>query len=279
MTATGVATTAVRSAPERSTPSWPRSSVLTQVAVLTGRSLRALYRDPRLVILSLIQPLVLLILFGQVFSSIAKTPGFPPNIGYIDFILPALLVTTALTSGLQSGVAITTELRNGLISRFRSMPISTGSVLIARSIADVVRSFTELTVMVIVAALLFGFSPPGGILGVMGSLLVAAVVCWSLGWVFMWFAAWLRTPEILQTVGSLATFPLMFASKAFVPISGLPGWLQGFASVNPLSHAIEASRGMALGQPDLVVLGTAVGGCLLIAAITAPLALRSFRRP
>lgn len=279
MTATGVASGNARTEQVGARPNWPNSSILTQVLVLSGRSLRALVRDPRLVVLSLIQPLVLLILFGQVFSSIARTPGFPQGIGYIDFILPALLVTTALTSGLQSGVAVTTELRNGLIARFRSMPISTGSVLLARSVADVCRSFVELAVMALVAALLFGFAPPGGITGVLGALLVAAVVCWSLGWVFMAFASWLRQPEILQTIGSLVTFPLMFASKAFVPISGLPDWLQGFATVNPLSHAIEAARGMAMGEPDLVVLATAVGGCLLIAVVFAPLALRSFRRP
>ncbi|MFC5286656.1 ABC transporter permease [Actinokineospora guangxiensis] len=264
--------------PPLSRPSWAPSSVLTQVAVLTGRSLRALYRDPRLVVLSLIQPLVLLILFGQVFSAIALVPGFPPGLDYIDFILPALLVTTGLTAGLQSGVAVTTELRNGLIPRFRSMPIRTGSVLAARSFADVLRSASELTAMAVLAALLFGFSPPGGVLGVVGALLVAAVLCWSLGWVFMWFASWLRSPEILQTVGSLATFPLMFASNAFVPVENLPGWLRAFATVNPLSYAISAARGLATGTADLAMLGAAVGSCLVIALIAIPCALRSFRR-
>jgi ABC-2 type transport system permease protein len=278
MTAIEAAPAPGAATPPLSRPSWAPSSVLTQVAVLTGRSLRALYRDPRLVVLSLIQPLILLILFGQVFSSIALVPGFPPGLDYIDFILPALLVTTGLTAGLQSGVAVTTELRNGLIPRFRSMPIRTGSVLAARSFADVLRSASELTVMAVLAALLFGFSPPGGVLGVVGALLVAAVLCWSLGWVFMWFASWLRSPEILQTVGSLATFPLMFASNAFVPVENLPGWLRAFATVNPLSYAISAARGLATGAADIAMIGAAVGSCLVIALIAIPCALRSFRR-
>lgn len=256
---------------------WQGTGVLTQIRVLAGRSLRGL-REPRLLLPSLIEPLILLVLFGQVFSSIAKTPGFPPGVSYIDYLLPAILITTGVGAGLQSGATLTAEMRNGVIGRFRSMPIRTVSILAARGVADAVRLAFELVILVVLGALMFGFSPAGGIAGTMGGLLMGVLVGITLGWVFMAVAAGLRRPEVVQMVGSLATFPLMFASNAFVTIENLPGWLQVFASVNPLSYAITASRGLALGEPNALAVLSAVAICLAITAVAMPLAIRSFRR-
>jgi ABC-2 type transport system permease protein len=88
------------------------SGVLTQVQVLTGRALRRL-RDPRLIVLSLLQPLIMLTLFSQVFRNIVHSPGFPPGVSYIDYLLPAILVTTGSQAAMWSGSGLVTDLRNG----------------------------------------------------------------------------------------------------------------------------------------------------------------------
>ncbi|MGO1049534.1 ABC transporter permease [Crossiella sp. CA198] len=264
--------------PGVSTP-WQGSGLLTQIWVLTGRSLRPVLRDPKTLVFSLMQPLLMLVLFSQVFRVIAQGPMFPQGVTYIDYLLPAIMVTTATMVGVQAGVGLTSDMKNGVLARFRSMPVSPVAVLIARSVADLTRGLIELVVMLVAAALLFGFAPAGGVLGVMGALLLALAVGWSLGWLFLAAAAWLRESTTAQMVGMMALFPLQFASSAFVPIQSLPGWLQVVAQVNPISYAINAARDLALNNP----VGSGVTSALVVSAgiavVGAVLAERGFRRP
>jgi ABC-2 type transport system permease protein len=259
--------------------SWRGTNVVSQVAILTMRSLRAIIRDPRMIVFSLLQPLIMLLLFSQIFSSIAKTPGFPAGVSYIDYLMPAILVNTAMGSAVQSGVGLVNDMKNGVLARFRSLPIRMGSVLVARSMSDVVRTGIQLIMMLIFATLVFGFSPSGGLLGVAAAWALGLVVGWGLGWLFIAAGAWLRNAEVMQMVGFLLMFPLMFASSAYVPISGLPGWLQVVAHVNPMTYAVNASRDLALSMPVGTGVISALATSLGLAAIGATLAIRGFRKP
>jgi ABC-2 type transport system permease protein len=259
--------------------SWRGTNVVSQVAILTMRSLRAIIRDPRMIVFSLLQPLIMLLLFSQIFSSIAKTPGFPAGVSYIDYLMPAILVNTAMGSAVQSGVGLVNDMKNGVLARFRSLPIRMGSVLVARSMSDIVRTGIQLIMMLIFATLVFGFSPSGGLLGVAAAWALGLVVGWGLGWLFIAAGAWLRNAEVMQMVGFLLMFPLMFASSAYVPISGLPGWLQVVAHVNPMTYAVNASRDLALSMPVGTGVISALATSLGLAAIGATLAIRGFRKP
>lgn len=259
--------------------SWRGTNVVAQVMILTGRSLRAIIRDPRMIVFSLLQPLVMLLLFSQIFSSIAKTPGFPHGISYIDYLMPAILVNTAMGSAIQSGVGLVTDMKNGMLARFRSLPIRLSSVLMARSFSDIVRTGFQLIIMVIFAAALFGFAPAGGMFGVLGAWALGLAVGWGLGWIFIAAGAWLRNAEIMQMVGFLLMFPLMFASSAYVPIGGLPGWLQVVARVNPMTYAVNASRDLALSMPVGTGVISALATSAGLAVIGMALAVRGFRKP
>jgi ABC-2 type transport system permease protein len=252
---------------------WQGTSFANQIGILAGRSLRALVSDPKLMIFSVLQPLIMLLLFSQVFS------GFPPGVTYIDYLMPAILVTTGVTAALQSGIGLVTDMKNGVLGRLRSLPINPTSVLVARSIADLFRTALQLVILLVAAVVLFGFSPAGGVLGVLPAFLLALAVSWSLSWVFLAIGAWLRNAEAMQSVGFLAMFPLMFASSAFVPVDGLPGWLRVFATINPLTYAVDASRHLALAMP----VGSGVVGALLasagLLAVGLVTAVRGFRRP
>ncbi|MGC9376742.1 ABC transporter permease [Streptomyces sp. MH13] len=253
------------------------AGVLRQVSVLSGRSLRAL-REPALVLPGVLEPILMLTVFSQVFKSVSQTSAFPAGVSYIDYLLPAFLVTGSISAGLKSGVALTTEMNNGIIARFKAMPIHTGSVLVGRSIADTVLNCVNMLVMLAAAALVFGYGPDGGLLGSLGAMLVAVMLGWSLGWVFMALSAWVRKPEALQPIGGIVNMVLLFASNAFVPAEGLPGWLRAFAEVNPMSYAITAARDLALGEPSTATVLATLGTCVVIVSVTAPLAVRSFRR-
>lgn len=282
---TATATGTVSRVPEGAVPTavrpprWQGAGPLTQVLVLTQRSLRALVSDPRTVVFALLQPLIMLALFSQVFSSISGTASFPAGVSYIDYLVPAILVNTAMQSALQAGVGLINDMDNGVLARLRSLPIRLGSVLVARSLADLTRGAVQLVLMVAIATLLFGFSPAGGVLGVLAAVGLALVVGTGLGWVFLGIATWLRNAELMQSVGFLAMFPLMFASSAFVPVAGLPAWLQAVAQVNPMTYAVDSARQLALGGAVGSGALTAIGLSLALAAVGAVVALRGIRRP
>jgi ABC-2 type transport system permease protein len=254
------------------------SGVLTQVQVLTGRALRRL-RDPRLIVLSLLQPLIMLTLFSQVFRGIANSPGFPSGVGYIDYLLPAILVTTGSQAAMWSGSGLATDLRNGALARFRTLPISMTSVLVARSLFDLVRNAIQLIALIVAGTVLFGYAPAGGILGTTLALLIGLSVGAGLSWVFLALASWVRNIELMQMVGFAVIFPLMFASSAFVPIAWLPPWMQVIATLNPVNYAIDAARGWALADPAFgaTVIALLIAAVLIVGA--AAIASRGVRKP
>ncbi|MBV9162067.1 MAG: ABC transporter permease [Pseudonocardiales bacterium] len=274
--ATPPSATPPSAAPTRVRPA--RSGVLVQVWVLTGRALRQLH-DPRLILLSLLQPLIMLVLFSQVFRSIADSPGFPSGANYIDYLLPAILVTTGTQAAIWSGAGLAADLSNGALARFRTLPISMTSLLVARNLFDLVRNAIQLIVLTVAAAVLFGYAPAGGIPGTTLALLLGLAVATGLSWVFIALASWVRKVELMQMVGFIVIFPLMFASSAFVPITGLPPWLRVIATINPLTYAIDAARGWAMADPTS---GATVSTLLIAAGLTVGAALiasRGVRRP
>ncbi|MGH3867396.1 MAG: ABC transporter permease [Pseudonocardiaceae bacterium] len=253
------------------------SGVCFQVLVLTDRALRRL-RDPRMVVLSLVQPLIMLVLFGHVFRGIAGSAGFPSGVSYLDYLLPALLVTTGSQSAVWSGGGLATDLSNGALARFRTLPISMTSLLVARSLFDLVRNAIQLIALTL-AAVLFGYAPAGGVFGTTLAILIGLAVGAGMSWVFIALATWVRNVELLQMVGFMVIFPLMFASSAFVPIAGLPSWMRVIATINPLTYAVNAARGWALADPAF---GTTMSALLAAAVLiigAAVIASRGVLRP
>jgi ABC-2 type transport system permease protein len=272
-------TMTIAPSPAQALPRWRGTGLVNQISILTGRSLRALVNDPKLLILSLLQPLIMLLLFSQVFGSMAGGANFPAGVSYINYLMPAILVTSGVGAALQSGIGLVTDMKNGVLGRLRSLPVSNVSVLVARSLSDLVRTAVQLVILLIAATVLFDFSPAGGVLGVVPAFLLALSVSWALSWIFLAVGAWVRNAESMQTVGFLAMFPLMFASSAFVPVDGLPVWLRVVATINPLTYAVDASRNLALDMPvgNGVVCALAASVGLLVVGVLA--AVRGFKRP
>jgi ABC-2 type transport system permease protein len=258
---------------------WHGAGIGTQVLVLTSRSLRAVSRDPRVIIFSLVQPLIMLLLFSQVFGKAMGGAVASQGGSYINYLMPAILVTTGIGSALQSGIGLIADMKNGVLARFRSLPIRMGSVLFARSLADLVRTAFQLVILLLAAVVLFGFSPAGGFVGVLSALFLALAVSWSLTWVFLGLAAWVRKEELMQAVGFMAMFPLMFASSAFVTLADLPTWLRVVATINPLTYAVNASRNLSLALPVGSGVISALATSLLLCVLGVGLAVKGFHKP
>ncbi|MBL0780407.1 MULTISPECIES: ABC transporter permease [Streptomyces] len=260
-------------------PAFGGSSLLTQIRVLTGRSLRAMVTDPGIVLFGLIQPVVILFVLTQVFSKMGMPPHFPDGVSYLDYVLPAVLVDNAAQSAMQSGVGLVEDQKNGIVARLRSLPVHPGALLAARSLVGLVRSAVQIAVIMALAMTVLGYSPNGGAAELALSAGLTLFISFSLGWAFIAAGAWLRRAEPLQNLALIVIFPLMFASSAYVPVADLPAWLGAVASVNPLTYAIDATRALALDVPGLDHAIPAVVICAVIALAGMAAAVRGFRRP
>ncbi|MGW7537084.1 ABC transporter permease [Amycolatopsis sp. NPDC054798] len=256
---------------------WPEATFWTQVRVLAARSLRTAFGDWRLVFFGLLQPVVLLLLFSQVFSGVGALPSVAAYQGYVNFLVPATLVNISMTTAMSSGAGLLAEIYSGFTGRLRCLPISLFSVLMARTLADSARLCVQLVVTVAASVLFLGFRPAGGVLGLSLALVLTLVVGWCLSWVFVAITTWLRKAETLQAASFVVMFPLMFSSSAYMPLDSMPEWVRAVSSVNPLTYAIDATRALALARP----VGWSVAAALAIAAVAAAagsaLAARTFR--
>ncbi|MFC7614729.1 ABC transporter permease [Actinokineospora soli] len=256
---------------------WRPATPIQQVLVLTGRSLRLAFSDRKLVFFGLLQPVVLLLLFSQVFSGIGTLPGVAEYNGYINYLLPATLVTIALTTAVGAGVGLLTEVFTGFIGRLRAMPLTLGAVLFARTLADSVRLALSLTAATVIAVPVLGFRP-GSIVGLALGLLLSIVVGWGLSWLFIAIACWQPKPEAMQAASFIVMVPLMFGSSAYLPLEVMPTWVRWFSSVNPVTYAVDAVRALSLDRPAgwSPVLALALAGAAAVGG--AAWAFRLFRR-
>ncbi|SES48790.1 ABC-2 type transport system permease protein [Actinokineospora terrae] len=257
---------------------WSGSPLRTQVWVLTTRSLRAAFGDYRLVCLGLLQPVVLLVLFSQVFAGVGALPGMVGYDGYVNYLMPATLVNIAMITAMGAGAGLLAETYTGVVGRLRTLPISPVSVLVARTLADTARLAVQLVAIVVAAVLVLGFDPDGGVVGLTAAVALTLVVGWGLSWVFVAIATWGRDIELMQAVSFIAVYPLMFTSSAYMPLEHMPLWVRAVAAANPLTYAIDATRALALGRSP----GWALPCAVLLAGVAAlagsAVAARNFRR-
>jgi ABC-2 type transport system permease protein len=226
----------------------PIGTALGDIGVMTRRNLTKILRSPQLIIFSTIQPIMFVLLFNYVFGG-AISDGFPPGIGYIDYLLPGIFAQTALFGSTNTGIVLNEELRTGVVDRFRSLPMARSAVLAGRTIADSTRQ-TFVVLLMVAVGYLIGFRFRNGLLPAIGAILLIV----GFGFAFAWISANIglraKTAEVAQTAGFIWVFPLVFASSAFVPTQTMPSWLQVWAENQPVSVVINAVRGLILG-PDV----------------------------
>ena len=248
--------------------SWAVSDTL----VMTRRNLLRYVRVPQLLVFSTVQPVIFVLLFAYVFGGAIRTPG----VDYINFLIPGILVQTVLFGATQATVGLAEDLSGGMVDRFRSLPMTRLAVLAGRTLADSVRNIFVVLIMIGVGYLI-GFRFQDGLLS--AALAVALVVLFgfAFSWISVLVGLFAKDPESAQVAGFIWVFPLVFASSAFVPVETMPGWLQAFAEVQPISVVVDAARALTLGGPTDTV-WWALAWILGITAVFAPLAVARFRR-
>jgi ABC-2 type transport system permease protein len=219
-----------------------------------------------------ITPVMFLLMFTYLFGgAIEGSTG-----EYLDYVLPGILVMSVLFTTVYSGVALNTDLTKGVVDRFRSLPIAKSAPLVGALLGDTVRYLVAGTVIVVLGVIL-GFRPSAGVPGVLAALAITIVFAFGLSWVFTTLGLLLRSPNAVMNAGFMGIFPLTFLSNVFVDPSTLPGALEAFVDVNPISILATVSRGLMEGNADggdvAIVLATA----LALTAIFAPLTTHLYR--
>ena len=254
-----------------------RPLAVDQLAILVRRSLRTSARVPQLLMFSLTMPMAMLVLFSQVFRSVADSPDFPGGVSYIDFLTPAMLAVSTVMAGTNAGVAAALDHTNGLHDRFQTLPMRRGLPGIARTINEGLFTLVRAAIL-IAAAVLLGFRFHGTALDAVAAVVVLVALAASMSALFGRIGDRLRRPDVVQFAGMMIMMPFMFVSGAFAPLATMPGWLQTMAAANPVARAVEALRGAVLGTGTVADTAAALAASTVLWVIVTVVPDRLRRR-
>ena len=252
--------------------------------IITQRQLRLLTRVPEVLIFSTVQPVMFVLLFRYVFGGSISTdqPG-----GYVQLLMPGIFVQTVAFTLAGTAAGLAEDMKQGLIDRFRSLPISQLALIMGRTLGDSLLNIVVLAVMGI-AGYLVGWRPTSGLLSVVIGFVFLLLFGYALSWVGIFVGLSASDARVVQNVSFIITFPLTFLSNAFAPTTGMPRALQYFAEWNPVSTMVAGCRdlfglenqfGATAGSfPSENPLLTSFLYMIIIMAIFIPLSVRKYKR-
>ncbi|MEN3358816.1 MAG: oleandomycin transport system permease protein [Mycobacteriales bacterium] len=247
---------------------------LRHALALAKRSLIKTMRTPEALIDVTLQPIIFLILFVYIFGGAV---GAGSQHAYLQFLLPGLLGQGIALGGIALGQNLNADIEKGVFDRFRSLPIARSAPLVGAVLADIVR-YLLLCVIFLGFGYLIGFriaTNPLALIAAVG-MSIAFALCFC--WISVYVGMMARTPGAVQGIMFLLVLPLSFGSSVFVPVATLPGWLQAFVKVNPITHLVGMVRGLMLGGPVASPLLWTLAWMVGLLAVFAPVATRAYRR-
>lgn len=251
------------------------SVAAAQYAALSRRALVTTFRQPRYFIPSLLFPLLFMALSSSAFARTTELPGFPPADSFLQFLVCTTIIQGALFSSIAAGSDMAGDIEGGFFDRLIASPVARSSIIAGRVMGSFVFGFLQAWFYFGVA-FAFGMRFSGGLLGMLGVAVVAAVFSAGVGSISAAFAIRTGSSEAVQGAFPLL-FSLMFLSSGFFPRSLMHGWFQDAATFNPLSHMIEGLRHQAIYGLDVTELATSLAiaaGFFVFGLSMALLALR-----
>src|SRR5208282_4659279 len=251
---------------------------VTDTLTITRRNLLVWMRVPAYLMFTVIQPVMFVLLFRFVFGG-----AIPVHVtgGYVNFLLPGIIAQTAAFATFGTAIALAQELKKGVIDRLKSMPMARSAVLAGRLVADTIRMFVTIVIVVGVGYAV-GFRFENGVGLAIAMIVLATVFGLAICCISAFTGLAIGDEESVQAFGLIWLFPLTFLSSAFVPIPTMPGWLQAFAYHNPVTYVVNAMRALALGSSLVDPLGPNLWKSLVwiagIFVVFLPLAVRAYRR-
>lgn len=246
---------------------------LQQCGTLAWRGIEKIRRNPAGLTDVILGPAIFLVLFGYVFGgAIAGSTS-----DYLQYVFPGILGLTTLLATMGVGVSISTDLKEGVFERFRSLPIARIAPLAGAVLADVVRQVVSLAAL-IGFGLLLGVrfdTDPASFLAGCGLAIAFAL---AMSWIWVLLAVAVNEPQAVQGIGALLIFPLSFISNIFVPVETMPDWMQTIAEWNPVGHLVDTIRGLWMGGPVTEPLLLTLAWMAGIVVVFLPLSLAAYLR-
>lgn len=253
------------------------ASVLVDALVLAQRHLIRIPRMLDWLVGVTIMPIMFLLLFRYIFADTVQAT-LPAGVDAVNYLVAGIIVQGLVFGGMNTGLGLAMDAKEGLMDRFASLPMSRSAVVFGRILADMgIAIFT--TTITIGVGLLVGFRPDAGLTNWVAAIGLMLLMAFTLAWLGAIIGLWLKTVEAVNSIGFSIIFPLTFVSSTFINPDYLPGWLQGFAKNQPFTLLLDATRGLLTGYPDVGNKGLMVTVYLLIAlAVFVPVALWMYER-
>lgn len=246
----------------------------TDALLMIKRSSMHIIRNTDQLLGTFFQPLMFLVLFTAVYSGAINTGGT----NYSDFLMAGIIVQTIAFGSTTTAIAVANDLQRGIIDRFRSLPMSNLAVMTGHVVSDLLRNGISAAVLILVG-IAIGFRPNADFGEWMLVIFLLALITLALSWLSAILGIVAKSVEGVQWMTFIIIFPLTMASSAFVRPETMTSWLRGFAENQPVTHIVDAVRGLLLGTPmDQNAVPLAIFWCVLILIIAVPVAAFLFRQ-
>jgi len=248
---------------------------LRHIGALARRNMLQIKQDPESMFDAVLMPIIFTLLFVYVFGGAVSGKGNQQQ--YVNYVIPGLMAMMGMNIAMAVGTGINDDFKKGVMDRFRTMPIARSSVLIAKIVVEVGRMLIA-TAILLGMGFALGLTIETNVLHLAAAIALSTVFGASLMWIFILLGLTMKSPQAVQGVAMLVLMPLQFGSSIFAKPTTMPGWLDNFTKVNPLSNLADAARalinGGAVAHSVWMTLAWAVG----ITLVTAPLAVARFRK-
>jgi ABC-2 type transport system permease protein len=221
----------------------PRPSALSASITFGWRAMLKIKHVPEQLFDVTAFPLIMTLMFTYLFGG--ALAGSPRE--YLQYLLPGIMVTSVVMITMYTGVGLNTDIEKGVFDRFRTLPVWRPSALVGMIFGDLLRYVLAATVITGVG-LVLGYRPAGGFMGVIAGIGLLVVFSFAFSWIWTMFGLLMKSEKGVMGVSMLVLFPLTFLSNVFVQPSTMPGWLQAFVDVNPITHLVAAVRAMMNGD-------------------------------
>ncbi|MGC4107378.1 MAG: ABC transporter permease [Thermomicrobiales bacterium] len=252
-------------------------AVLTDSVVLARRSLKKIPRQPDWLMGATIQPIMFLLLFRYIFAG-SMQYAMPAGVSAVNYLIAGIIVQGIVFGSINTALGLATDAKEGLMDRFRVLPMTRSSVLLGRILADTIL-IVIVTTITILAGLAVGFRPNGDVLDWLRAIGLMLLFSFALSWVGAIIGLGLKSIEAVSSIGLIWIFPFTFISSAFAEPSTFPSWMQGFAKNQPFTLVVDSVRGWLTGYPDVGNKGLIAAAWLVgLLAVAVPLAIWTYER-
>lgn len=249
----------------------PRIGGITAERLFVGRSLRHSLRDGESLLMAILLPVMLMLMFTWVFGG-----EIDPGGRYVNYVVPGIILTCAGFGASSTALAVASDMKNGIVDRFRTMPLRASAVLTGHVIGSLVRN-TVATAVVFGVGMLVGFRPEADLASWIGVVALLTLYILALTYLFAAIGLAASSPEAANGYGFILLF-LPYVSSGFVRVESMPGWLQPVAAHQPLTPIIDTLRALLLGRPLEGEQWWAIGWCTVILAVAIAWGAWLYRR-